>query len=49
MVVDSLTHLGQVTHICANKLAIIGSDNDLSPDRSTAIVWTNAGIFLIGP
>ena len=40
---------GRVTHICLSKLAIIGSDNGLSPDRRQAIIWTNAGILLIGP
>ena len=40
-----LIHWGRVTHICINKLTIIGSDNDLSPDRRQAIVWTNAGII----
>ena len=30
-------------------LTIIGSDNGLSPGRHQAIIWTNAGIFLIGP
>ena len=44
-----LTHWGRVTHICVNKLTIIGSDNGLSPDRRQAIIWTNAGILLIGP
>ena len=44
-----LTHWGRVTHICVNKLTIIGSDNGLSPGRRQAIVWTNAGILLIGP
>ena len=39
----------QVTHICVGKLTIIGSDNDLSPERRQAIIWTNAGILLIGP
>ena len=29
--------------------AIIGSDNALSPDRHQAIIWTNAGILIIGP
>ena len=29
--------------------AIIGSDNGLSPGRYHAIIWTNAGILLIGP
>ena len=45
----SLTHWGRVTHICVSKLTIIGSDNGLSPDRRQAIIWTNAGILLIGP
>ena len=44
-----LTHWGQVTHICVNKLTIIGSDNGLLPGRCQAIIWTNAGILLIGP
>ena len=38
-----------MTHICVNKLTIIGSDNGLSPGRRQAIIWTNAGILLIGP
>ena len=42
-----LTHWDRVTHICVNKLAIIGSDNGLSPGRRQAILWTNAGILLI--
>ena len=32
-----------------SKLTIIGSDNGLSPDRRQAIIWTNAGLLLIGP
>ena len=44
----SLTHWGQVTHICIGKLSIIGSDKGLSPGRRQAIIWTNAGILLIG-
>ena len=44
-----LTHWGRVTHICVGKLTILGSDNGLSPGRHQAIVWTNAGILLIGP
>ena len=44
-----LTHWGRVTHICVSKLTIIGSDNSLSPDRRQAIIWTNAGLLLIGP
>ena len=39
-----LTHWRRVTHICVNKLTIIGSDNGLSPGRRQAIIWTNAGI-----
>ena len=42
-----LTHWGRVTHICVNKLTIIGSHNGLSPGRRQAIIWTNAGILLI--
>ena len=44
-----LTHWGRVTDICISKLAIIGSHNGLSPDRRQAIIWTNAGILLLGP
>ena len=44
-----LTHWGRVTHICVGKLTIIGSHNDLSPERRQAIIWTNAEILLIGP
>ena len=40
---------GRVTHVCVSKLTIIGSDNGLSPDRRQAIIWTNAGLLLIGP
>ena len=36
-------------HICVSKLAIIGPHNGLSPDRRQAIIWTNAGLLLIGP
>ena len=34
-----------------NDLTIFGSDNHngLSPGRRQAIIWTNAGILLIGP
>ena len=32
-------------HIC--KLNIIDSDNGLSPGRRQAIIWSNAGVFLI--
>ena len=43
-----LTHWGRVTHICVGNLAIIDSDNGLSPGRRQAIIWPNAGILLIG-
>ena len=44
-----LTHWGRVAHICVSKLTIIGSDNGLSPDRRQTIIWTSAGLLLIGP
>ena len=44
-----LIHWGWVTHICVSKQTSIGSDNGLSPGRRQAIIWTNAGILLIGP
>ena len=43
-----LTHWSRVTHISVNKTTNIGSDYGLSPDRCQAIIWTNAGILLIG-
>ena len=46
--IRKLTQLGRVTHICVGKLTIIGWDNDLSPGRRHVIIWTNAGILLIG-
>ena len=36
-------------HKYVSKLTIIGSDDGLLPGRHQAIIWTNAGIFLIGP
>ena len=45
---DELTHWGWVTHICVRKLAIIGSDDGLSPGWCQAIIWINAGILLTG-
>ena len=46
----SLSHWGWVTQICVSKLKnIIGSDNGLSPCQHLSIIWTNAGIFSIGP
>ena len=44
-----LTHWGRVTHICVGNLIIIGWDNGSSPGWRQAIIWTNAGILLIGP
>ena len=43
-----LTHWGRVAHICVSKQIIMVSDNGLSPDRRQAIIWTNAGLLLIG-
>ena len=38
-----------MTHIWVSELiTIIGSDNGLLPGRCQAIIWTNAGILLIG-
>ena len=45
---DGLTHWVRVTHKCVGNLTIIGSDNGLSPGRRQAIIWSNAGILLIG-
>ena len=47
--IATLTHWGWVTQICVSKFTIIGSDNGLTPGRHQAIIWTNAGILLIGP
>ena len=52
-----LTHWGRVTHICVGELIIIGSDNGFSLalangfalGRRQAIIWTNAGIWSMGP
>ena len=46
--IQDLTHWGRVTYICVSDLILIGSDNGLSPGRRQAIIWTNAGILLIG-
>ena len=45
---DVLTYLGRVTHICVSKLIMIGADTGSSPGRRPSIIWTNAGILLIG-
>ena len=34
---------------CISKLIIIGSHYGLLPSRRQAIIWTSAGILLIGP
>ena len=46
---EVLTHWGPVTHICVGNLTIISPDNGLLPGRHQVIIWTNAGILLIGP
>ena len=44
----SLTHWGRMMHICVGNLTITGSDHGLFPGRRRAIIWTNAGLLLIG-
>ena len=44
-----LTHWGRGMHTWFSKLTNTGSDNGLPPDWHQAIIWTNAGILLIGP
>ena len=36
-------------HICVSNLTIIGSNIGLWPGQRQAIIWTNAGLLLIGP
>ena len=38
-----------VRHIWVSELTIISWDNGLLPGQCKAIIWTNAGILLIGP
>ena len=45
---DQPDHWDRVTPIWGSKLTITGSDKGLSPGRRQAIIWTNAGILLIG-
>ena len=45
---NELTLWGRMMHVCVSKLTIIVSDKGLSPGRHQAIIWTNAGISLIG-
>ena len=35
--------------ICVCDLTINGSDKGLAPTRWQAIIWTNAGMLLVGP
>ena len=44
-----LTHWGTVTHIFVSTFSNIYSDNGLSPGRHQAIIWSNVGMFIIGP
>ena len=44
-----LIYWGRATHIYVGNLAIISSDNGLSPGRRQTIIWTNTGILLMGP
>ena len=44
-----LTYWDRVMHIYVSEFTIIGSDNDLSPSRRQAIIWTNAAKLLIRP
>ena len=44
-----LTQWGRVVHICVSKLITVSSDKGLSPGWCQAIIWTSAGMFLIGP
>ena len=37
-----------MTHIWVSNETSIGLDSDLSPGQRQAIIWTNAGILLIG-
>ena len=44
---NALTLWGRVTHICVDKITIIGSDNGLLPGRHQAIIWIKYGILLL--
>ena len=43
---NELNHWGWVTYLCVCELGLISSENDLSPGRYQAIIWTNAGIVI---
>ena len=44
----SLTHWGQVMHICVSNQTIISLDKGLLPGRRQGIIWINHEISLIG-
>ena len=46
---NHLTRWGRVMHTYICNLTIVSSDNGLLPGWHQAIIWTNAGILLIGP
>ena len=46
---QEFTHWGRVMHFCISTLGIIGSDNGFLPGWHQVIIWTNAGILIIGP
>ena len=46
-VIIILTHWGQATHICINKLNLIGSDNGLSNGWRQAVIWIKTFILKI--
>ena len=47
--INVLAHWGWVMYIYVGKLAIIDSDNGLSPIRCQAIIWINQDILSIRP
>ena len=46
---EELTHWDRVTHMFVSKLTITGPYKGFPPGRCQAIIWTRAGIMLIGP
>ena len=47
--ISTLTHWGEWCIYASVSYATITSDNGLLSGRRYAIIWTNAGILLIGP
>ena len=43
------SHINSFKPVYVGKTTITGSDNGLAPTRRQAIIWTNAGMLLIGP